>query len=36
MLSTLVAGAGPAGSTLALLLARAGAPVRIYDRSNFP
>lgn len=36
MLSTLVAGAGPAGSTLALLLARAGAPVRIYDRSTFP
>lgn len=36
MLSTLVAGAGPAGSTLALLLARAGTSVCIYDRSIFP
>lgn len=36
MLETLVAGAGPAGSTAALLLARAGKSVRIFERSAFP
>lgn len=36
MLSALVAGAGPAGSTAALLLARSRKSVRIYDRSAFP
>lgn len=36
MLEALVAGAGPAGSTAALLLARAGKTVRIYERSAFP
>jgi flavin-dependent dehydrogenase len=32
----LVVGAGPAGSTAALVLARAGARVRIIDRAQFP
>jgi menaquinone-9 beta-reductase len=32
----LVVGAGPAGSTAALVLARAGARVRIVDRARFP
>ena len=32
----LVVGAGPAGSTAALILARAGARVRIIDRDTFP
>src|SRR3982750_4943304 len=32
----LIAGAGPAGSVAALLLARAGARVRILDRATFP
>lgn len=36
MLEALVAGAGPAGSTAALLLARAGKTVRICERSAFP
>jgi|SRR5579872_43405 len=36
MRSVLVAGAGPAGSTVALLLARAHASVRIFERSAFP
>jgi len=36
MLSALVAGAGPAGSTSALLLARSRKSVCIYDRSAFP
>lgn len=36
MLEALVAGAGPAGSTAALLLARAGKSVRIFERSAFP
>lgn len=36
MLELLVAGAGPAGSTAALLLARAGKSVCIYERSPFP
>lgn len=36
MLEALVAGAGPAGSTAALLLARAGKTVCIYERSAFP
>ena len=31
-----VAGAGPAGSATALLLARAGVPVRIIERARFP
>jgi flavin-dependent dehydrogenase len=31
-----IAGAGPAGSVAALLLARAGARVRILDRARFP
>ena len=31
-----VVGAGPAGSVAALLAARAGARVRILDRSSFP
>ena len=36
MLEALVAGAGPAGSTAALLLARAGRSVCVYERSAFP
>jgi geranylgeranyl reductase family protein len=32
----LVAGAGPAGATAALMLARAGIPVRLLDRAEFP
>ncbi|HET9095668.1 MAG TPA: FAD-dependent monooxygenase [Candidatus Baltobacteraceae bacterium] len=36
MLDALVAGAGPAGSAAALLLARAGKTVRIFERSAFP
>jgi flavin-dependent dehydrogenase len=32
----LIAGAGPAGSLAALLLARAGARVRLLDRDSFP
>ncbi|HKU67916.1 MAG TPA: FAD-dependent monooxygenase, partial [Candidatus Baltobacteraceae bacterium] len=36
MLGALIAGAGPAGSTVALLLARAGKAVCIYERSAFP
>ena len=32
----LVVGAGPAGATAALMLARAGARVRIVDRATFP
>ena len=36
MLDVLVVGAGPAGSVAATLLARAGARVRIVDRSVFP
>jgi geranylgeranyl reductase family protein len=32
----LVVGAGPAGATAALALARAGVTVRLLDRSNFP
>jgi flavin-dependent dehydrogenase len=36
MLNALVAGAGPAGSTAALLLARARRSVCIYERSAFP
>jgi flavin-dependent dehydrogenase len=36
MLDVLIAGAGPAGSTAALLLARARKAVRIYERAAFP
>lgn len=36
MLEALVAGAGPAGSTAALLIARAGKSVRIFERAAFP
>jgi flavin-dependent dehydrogenase len=32
----IVVGAGPAGSTVALLLARAGARVQVFDRARFP
>src|SRR6266550_3404873 len=32
----LVIGAGPAGSIAALVLARAGVPVRLVDRARFP
>src|SRR2546425_10173366 len=34
--SVLVAGAGPAGATAALTLARAGVSVKLIDRSAFP
>jgi flavin-dependent dehydrogenase len=36
MLDALIAGGGPAGSTVALLLARARKAVRLYERSAFP
>ena len=36
MLDVLVVGAGPAGSIAALVLARAGARVRLIDRATFP
>ena len=36
MLTALVAGAGPAGSTLALLLSRARKGVCVYERAQFP
>jgi flavin-dependent dehydrogenase len=36
MLDVLIAGAGPAGSVAALLLARSGARVLIVDRDEFP
>src|SRR5579875_3405728 len=36
MLHAIVAGAGPAGSTAALLLARAGKRVYVYERTAFP
>src|SRR5438874_2325470 len=36
MLDVIVAGAGPAGSIAALVLARAGARVLIVDRETFP
>jgi len=36
MLDVLIAGAGPAGSVAALLLARSGARVLIVDRDDFP
>ena len=32
----IVVGGGPAGSTVALLLARAGARVQVFDRASFP
>ena len=32
----IVVGAGPAGATAAMLLARAGARVRVFDRATFP
>lgn len=34
--SVIVVGAGPAGATAALALARAGIPVRLLDRATFP
>lgn len=36
MLDALIAGGGPAGATAALLLARAGKCVRIFERAAFP
>ena len=36
MLDVLVVGAGPAGAIAALVLARAGARVRLVDRATFP
>src|SRR2546421_12043998 len=36
MWDAVVVGAGPAGATTALLLARAGAPVRLLDRAPLP
>ncbi|HWW86843.1 MAG TPA: FAD-dependent monooxygenase, partial [Vicinamibacterales bacterium] len=36
MTDVLVIGAGPAGAVAAVVLARAGARVRILDRSSFP
>jgi flavin-dependent dehydrogenase len=36
MIDVLIVGAGPAGSIAATMLARAGARVRIVDRSTFP
>jgi flavin-dependent dehydrogenase len=36
MLDCLIVGAGPAGAVAALLLARAGARVRLVDRASFP
>jgi flavin-dependent dehydrogenase len=36
MLDVLIVGAGPAGAIAALVLARAGARVRIVDRATFP
>jgi flavin-dependent dehydrogenase len=36
MLDVLIVGAGPAGAVAATVLARAGARVRIVDRSTFP
>src|ERR1051326_259086 len=36
MLDCLIVGAGPAGAIAGLVLARAGARVRIVDRASFP
>jgi flavin-dependent dehydrogenase len=36
MLDVAVCGAGPAGSIAALVLARAGARVMVFDRAAFP
>src|SRR2546425_4384619 len=36
MLDVLIVGAGPAGAVAALVLARAGARVRLIDRATFP
>src|SRR5438876_2486050 len=36
MFDVLIVGAGPAGAIAALVLARAGARVRIVDRASFP
>ena len=35
-MSVIIVGAGPAGATAARTLARAGIPVRLIDRANFP
>src|SRR4051794_41849363 len=36
MADVVIAGAGPAGATLALLLGRAGLSVELYDAKRFP
>ena len=36
MADVLIAGAGPAGATLAIMLGRAGLSVEVYDAHRFP